>query len=61
MLQATWNNGLLRPADGWSADPATRYEGKAVVQQKEIYSNPTSKRLFRGSGATPERLLHAVS
>ena len=58
MLQGPWNPGagLLKPAEGWCADPVSRYADGAIVRTKHNYCNPQSKRLFRGEGATPARI-----
>jgi len=56
MLQGPWTNALLKPAKTWSADPLSRYVDGAIVRTKHNYSNPASKRLFKGEGATPERI-----
>ena len=57
MLQGPWQPGLLKPAAGWSADPVTRYANGAILRTKSNYTNPQSKRLFRGEGATPGRIV----
>ena len=53
MLLGPWQAGagLLKPAEGWCADPASRYADGAIVRTKQNYTNPQSKRLFRGEGA----------
>ena len=72
MLQGPWKPALLKPAasggggvgsgrssageGGWSADPLTRYADGAIVRTKANYTNPQSKRLFRGDEATPARI-----
>ena len=58
MLLGPWQAGagLLKPAEGWCADPASRYADGAIVRTKQNYTNPQSKRLFRGEGATPARI-----
>ena len=57
VLQGPWQPGLLKPAAGWSADPVTRYANGAILRTKSNYTNPQSKRLFRGEGATPGRIV----
>ena len=47
---------LLKDAAGWSADPVTRYADGAILRTKSNYTNPQSKRLFRGAGAVPPRV-----
>ena len=58
VLQGPWSatGGLLRPAAGWTADPVTRYSDGPIARTKANYTNPQSKRLFRGEGATPTRI-----
>ena len=56
MVQGPWNPGLVKPAAGWSADPATRYAEKAIVHMRNAYTNPAGKRLFKGAAATPPRV-----
>lgn len=57
MLQGPWMPGmLLKDAAGWSADPVTRYADGAILRTKSNYTNPQSRRLFRGEGATPRRI-----
>jgi hypothetical protein len=57
MLQGPWQPGmLLKQANGWSADPVTRYADGAILRTKSNYTNPQSRRLFRGAGATPARI-----
>jgi len=58
LLLGPWNPGagLLKNAEGWRADPMSRYADGAVVRTKQNYTNPQSKRLFRGDGATPPRI-----
>jgi hypothetical protein len=56
MLQGPWKPALLKPSKGWSSDPVTRYADGATVRTKTNYTNPQSKRLFRGAGATPARV-----
>ena len=58
MLQGPWTpgGGLLKPATKWHADPVWRYADGAILRTKQNYTNPQSKRLFRGEGATPERI-----
>jgi hypothetical protein len=58
MLQGPWtpSGGLLKPAAGWTCDPVTRYADGAISRTRANYVNPSSKRLFRGEGATPPRI-----
>ena len=58
MLLGPWKagGGLLKQAEGWRADPVSRYADGAILRTKQNYTNPQSKRLFRGEGATPERI-----
>ena len=58
-LLGPWRQGagLLKPQEGWTADPVSRYADGAILRTKTNYTNPQSKRLFRGEGATPARLL----
>ena len=56
MLQGPWAAPLLKPAKGWWADPASRYADSAIVRTKSNYTDHTSKRLYRGAGATPARI-----
>jgi len=57
MVQGPWAPALLKPAQGWSADPASRYSDTAIVGMRNAYTNPHGKRLFKGAGATPPRIL----
>jgi hypothetical protein len=56
MLRGPWQSRLLKPAKGWWADPVSRYSDRAIVDTKSIYTDKTSKRLYRGAGATPARI-----
>ena len=56
MLQGPWTPALLKPSKAWSADPVTRYADGAIVRTRSNYTNASSKRLFRGPGATPARI-----
>ena len=58
MLLGPWQAGagLLKGADGWRADPVSRYADGAILRTKSNYTNPQSRRLFRGEGATPKRI-----
>ena len=58
LLLGPWTPGagLLKTAEGWRADPVSRYADGAIVRTKQNYTNPQSKRLFRGEGATPARI-----
>jgi hypothetical protein len=56
MLQGPWTPHLLKPSKAWSSDPISRYADGATVRTKRNYTNPNSKRLFRGAGATPARI-----
>ena len=58
MLLGPWQAGagLLKGAETWRADPASRYADGAILRTKQNYTNPQSKRLFRGEGATPARI-----
>ena len=57
IAQGPWNQGLLKPAASWSADPATRYTDSAIVHMRNTYTNPNAKRLFKGAALTPPRIL----
>jgi hypothetical protein len=41
----------------WWADPVSRYADRTIVHAKSTYTDPSSKRLFRGAGAVPARLI----
>ena len=59
VMQSIWMPNLIQSDSVWSADPATRYTNAAVEAMKAIYTNPASKRLFRGEAAIPPRLRDA--
>ena len=63
LVQGPWQPQLLKPANDWTADPVTRYADEAIVRMQALYTNPTSKRLFRGVEAIPPRIraLHLAS
>ena len=58
MLLGPWapGAGLLKPSEKWTSDPVSRYSDCAILRTKQNYTNPQSKRLFRGEGATPARV-----
>lgn len=58
MLLGPWapGAGLLKPSEKWTSDPVSRYSDGAILRTKQNYTNPQSKRLFRGEGATPARV-----
>jgi len=58
MLMGPWQPRLIKPSNQgtWSSDPVSRYHDGAICRTKANYTNPQSKRLFKGDGATPARI-----
>ena len=56
MTHSVWNATLLKPAAGWSADPVTRYCNSALLDVCRMYTDPRTKRNFKGQAAIPKRI-----
>ena len=47
---------LLKQSKGWSADPVSRYSNTALLNICRMYTDPRTKRNFKGQESVPKRI-----
>ena len=56
MAHSVWKADLLKPAAGWTADPVSRYSNTALLNICRMYTDPRTKRNFKGQESVPKRI-----
>ena len=57
MICQPFHQGVIEPGASWNSDYCSRYVLKNVSDMMLMYNEPSAKRLFRGKGAVPPRVI----